>query len=79
MRYLFLLVVLFTILCGYQAVLAASGDRTPGYLPKFHNVSSSTKAAKGYGELRFDASYLYVNISTAARPHWRRVGLGASF
>jgi len=62
-----------------SGVYAASGDKTPIYAPKYHNISSSTKAAKLPGELRYSGSYLYVNISTAARPHWRRMTLGGSF
>lgn len=76
MKYIILMLISFVFVA---VAFAASGDKTPAFTPKFHNISSSTKASKAAGELRYDASYLFINISTAARPHWRRVGLGAGF
>jgi hypothetical protein len=68
------------IFCKPHNANAASGDVTNVGGPLQHIVSSSTKAQPAGGErLQIGPSYLYVNVSTAARPHFRRISLGASF
>jgi hypothetical protein len=75
MRYLIACTMLLMIAV---TAFAAPGDKTAAAI-RFHNLSSSTKSAKAAGEMRYNASYIFINVSTVARPHWRRVSLGGSF
>jgi hypothetical protein len=67
--------LLFVISLIASTVFAAGVTFTPS----FHNLSSSTKSSAASGQIKYNATYLFVNISTAARPHWRRIALGGSF
>jgi hypothetical protein len=60
---------------------AGAGTVTGAWAPIQHIVSTSTKSPQPAGGefLQIGGGYLYVNISTAARPHFRRVTLGAGF
>lgn len=74
----YILAILF-VLITVAAAFAAKGDKAPTFTPAAGTPANSTATSKAAGELKYDASYVYLNVSSAARPHWRRVSLGASF
>lgn len=69
----------FAVLAAAGVVFGAAGDKGTVFTPLAGTPANSTAASKAAGELKYDASYVYVNISSAARPHWRRIAVGAAF
>ena len=67
------------VLAAAGVVFGAAGDKATVFVPMSGTLANSTSASKAAGEMRYNASYLYVNISTAARPHWRRIAVGSAF
>lgn len=74
-----ILVAIITVFAAVGVAFAASGDKKPTFAPKAGTPANSTAASIAAGELQYNASYLYINVSTAARPHWRRIAVGSGF
>lgn len=76
-----LVLALLWCLAPSHKATAAPGDKTTLTGATFYNVSSSTKPqAKVAGEIRYNGTYTFINISGAgSHTHWRRITNGASF
>jgi len=74
-------ILIVVALAAANLSFGAAGDKTPVTSTKFRNVSSSIKPqSTSPGEIRYNQSYLFLNISgTGTHTHWRRISTGASF
>lgn len=72
-------VVIAVMAVGLGVAFAAPGDKGTVFVPLAGTIGSTGAASKAAGELRYNASYVYLNVSTAARPKWRRISVGGGF